>query len=405
MGHILAVFFCAALITLSASCSNTSETQDPELITEEEQEQEKEKKKKKITMTPLVEFVPEVKLVHQWQVRIGKGQDKNCPCLYPAIDNQFIYVASYDGTITALNKKNGTQVWSTLVPQTITSGVAANNNLVVIGTIDGQVHAFNANNGQLIWQVDTASEMRAPALVKEKYVYTQSVGGILSVLDAENGNMLWNYRNKLSILSLLGTPSPIMDDEESILYAGFANGKIVAFHPVNGVILWEKRIAVPSKKTGIGSIIDINATPLLLDKVLYVVAHQGNLAAINHTNGYTLWETAVSSYHPPSSGFGNIYVVTDVGELVAYNQQNGSVRWRHELFKHRNPTAVAIISSYLVLGDKEGYIHILSQDDGHTVARERIDRKGLGAATIINDNWIYVYANSGNLVALRLQEI
>ncbi len=54
-------------------------------------------------------------------------------------------------------------------------------------------------------------------------------------------------------------------------------------------------------------------------------------------------------------------------------------------------------------GDLEGYVHLLSQVDGRFVARNRVDSKGVRVRPLIEGGWMYIYGNSGKLVALTIQ--
>ncbi len=58
-----------------------------------------------------------------------------------------------------------------------------------------------------------------------------------------------------------------------------------------------------------------------------------------------------------------------------------------------------MFSSYVAVGDFEGYLHLLSQVDGRFVGRVRIDSDGLRARPLVVGDWLYVYGNSGKLVA------
>jgi outer membrane protein assembly factor BamB len=62
-----------------------------------------------------------------------------------------------------------------------------------------------------------------------------------------------------------------------------------------------------------------------------------------------------------------------------------------------------VFSSYVAFGDFEGYLHMVSQIDGHFVARERINSSGLRVRPLVVGDWMYVFANNGDLVALTIR--
>jgi outer membrane protein assembly factor BamB len=70
----------------------------------------------------------------------------------------------------------------------------------------------------------------------------------------------------------------------------------------------------------------------------------------------------------------------------------------------RELTEPVAFSGAIGVGDFEGYLHMLAQIDGHLMARTRVDRDGLRAPMIADGELLYVYGNSGKLVAYKLQD-
>jgi outer membrane protein assembly factor BamB len=54
------------------------------------------------------------------------------------------------------------------------------------------------------------------------------------------------------------------------------------------------------------------------------------------------------------------------------------------------------------VADFEGYVHVLSQVDGAFVGRVRADDDGVRADMLSVDNVLYVFGNSGDLVAYEI---
>ena len=63
----------------------------------------------------------------------------------------------------------------------------------------------------------------------------------------------------------------------------------------------------------------------------------------------------------------------------------------------RKLSAPATVGSYVVVGDFEGYLHFMSQVDGHFVARARADSDGVRADMIADGDRLYVFGNDGEL--------
>ena len=55
------------------------------------------------------------------------------------------------------------------------------------------------------------------------------------------------------------------------------------------------------------------------------------------------------------------------------------------------------------MADFEGYVHLLSQADGHFVGRVRADGDGVRADMVTGNDMLYVYGNDGGLRAYRVE--
>ena len=105
------------------------------------------------------------------------------------------------------------------------------------------------------------------------------------------------------------------------------------------------------------------------------------------------------------NGGGEVFFVGHVdadGVVEAVDQNRASTLWRNDDLQRRRLTAPVTFSSYVAVADFEGYVHLLAQTDGRLVGRIRVDRKGVRVAPIVVGDTLYVFGNSGDLVALKL---
>ena len=84
--------------------------------------------------------------------------------------------------------------------------------------------------------------------------------------------------------------------------------------------------------------------------------------------------------------------------------QNNTERtvWENQDLRLRRVNSPVTINNYVAVADFEGYLHLLSQIDGRIVSRTRVDRAGVRGNILSDGDTLYVYGNSGRLVALRL---
>ncbi len=134
-----------------------------------------------------------------------------------------------------------------------------------------------------------------------------------------------------------------------------------------------------------------------------MVTYQGKVAAIDVESGRPLWNRDASSYVGLAQGFGTVYVSLANGAVEGVDERSNSALWNNDALQRRQLSSPEVFSSYVAVGDLEGYLHLLSQVDGHFVGRKKIDGDGLRARPLVIGDWIYAYGNSGKLVGLTIR--
>jgi len=348
----------------------------------------------------LTDIEETVSIEELWSVGIGDGQGEGLYRLRPAIGGQTIYVASTDGEVAAFDRKSGDTLWEVDVETSLSGGVGVYEDALFLGSSDGYVLKLDAGSGALTWSAPVRGEILSPPQSNGSVVVVQTNDGKLQGLDFATGALLWTYDSNIPVLTVRGTSSPIMHNDR--VYAGFANGRVLALNANTGAILWEVRVAIPQGRSEIERLVDIDGTMELAGSELYAASYQGNLVAIDVDTGTRMWQQKVSSYSGVSQGFGNVYVADEDGTLTAYLRSGEGPRWTQADLAYRDLSRPTPVGSYVAVADFEGYVHVLSQDTGEFVGRVSVDDDGARADMVSEDNVLYVYGNSGELVAYEI---
>jgi outer membrane protein assembly factor BamB len=88
--------------------------------------------------------------------------------------------------------------------------------------------------------------------------------------------------------------------------------------------------------------------------------------------------------------------------VQAYDARSSASVWSQPALENRSVSAPAVLGNNVVVGDVEGYLHFMSQVDGHFVARYRADSEGVVGDMLAINDVLYVLGNDGRLLALRL---
>ena len=350
----------------------------------------------------LLDVVSETTINRNWRINVGNGQGDNYKKLTPVVDGGFVFAASDDGEIIAVNTINGDLMWQTEVEKSITGGVGAGDGIVMIGTEAAELIVFNQSNGEEVWRASVSSEILSQPKTNGDIVVAQTVDGKLIALNREDGMQRWTYETTLPALTLRGTSSPILTSEGTVV-AGFSNGILVSVAAEDGVYVWEERVAVPDGQYDIERVIDVDGELLVDGSRILAASYQGNLMAFDIASGQIVWGMEASSYHGMDQGFGNIYYSDEKSHLIALRNNSSDVVSQNEELQYRDLTAPKTISNYVAIADYEGYLHLVSQIDGRIVGRTRIDNDGIRSNLIDDDGKLIVYGNSGSLVSLTIE--
>lgn len=348
----------------------------------------------------LVDFKKEVTIKTLWSRNVTSGQGEDFSRLQMLKVRDTIYVVGHEGDVAAVSAGNGRVIWSEDYDVPVSGGVGAGDKHIYVGTIDGEVLALSASSGELIWKVPVQGEVLSAPQGNGKVVAVQTYDGKLHGLNPDDGSSLWTFDSNVPVLTLRGTSTPLFYGD--VVLAGFGNGKVAAFDGETGTLRWETRIAISQGRSEIERMVDIDGTLKLVGNILYAVTYQGKLAAVDVNSGLRLWQQDASSYVGVDHGFGNIYVSDQQGSLMAYYKSGQGLRWEQAELGHRGLSRPNVLRSWVAVADMKGYIHFISQVDGHFVGRTNVDSDGVRADMVSEGNILYVSTNNGELHALRI---
>ncbi|MCE8020955.1 outer membrane protein assembly factor BamB [Halomonas sp. MCCC 1A11036] len=350
----------------------------------------------------LQRFEAQAELDTDWRQRVGQGLGRATYPIAPSLDNGVIYAADERGRVMAFDAQSGERRWQTDLGVGVSSGLTAVAGQVYLGTRNGEVLALNQSNGDVSWRTRVSSEVLAAPQPNQQLLVVQSVDGVVTALDRQTGRERWVHTTTEPALTLRGTGTPTVIDP--VTFAGFANGRLVTLDNRSGQPLWERRIAVPRGRSEIDRMVDLGGQPVLTpDGRLFVTSYNGRLAALEAPSGEILWEREHSSYQTPVLVGDRLFTVNEASHVIAFDARTGEEVWRNRDLEGRWLTSPAFADGNLVLGDFEGYLHLLDIQNGRFTARTRVDSSGISLRPVTDFRRIYVLANDGRLEALEIK--
>ena len=337
-----------------------------------------------------------------WSKRIGKGAENLYLKLTPSVIGGHLFVADQYGKLVATDISSGKPVWQIHDKNVnYTSGAGGGDGMVLIGTGDGRVIARDVQTGSLKWVAKVSSEiLSAPTAFNQITVVRTGDGNIFG-LDSATGREIWNYDRTVPSLTLRGNAPPVISGDR--VFAGFDNGRLVALDLKSGQSLWDSPLAIPSGRSDLDRMVDVDSAPIVQKNTIFVASFHGGVSAISSTDGRILWTREISSYAGISVGGRYVYVTDEEGSIWALNAETGASVWKKDELKERYPTAPAYYNGHVVVCDSEGYALWMNAQTGEFVYKSRLDKSRIIARSLRAADSLISYSSNGRVVATRLK--
>ncbi len=348
------------------------------------------------------DFEPKMLVTVRWKEGIGDGSGGQNINLVPAVTEDSVLVADYKGLLESRNRLTGEKRWEVETELKLSSGPVLHKDKIILGTKDAEVAAFAVADGTLLWKSMVTSEVVALPAVANGIVAVRGSDGRITGLDEKDGTTLWTHERTAPPLAVRSKGGPAIAG--TLVVDGFGGGKLLALRLKDGQTEWEAVVALAKGRSEIERLVDINATPVVKGDTLYVSGYQGGVAAVSQSDGEVQWRQEKLFSHSGLTGNKRSLFLSDASSDVwRLDMRNGNDMWKQNELHQRRLTPPVPVKDKLVVGDFEGYVHVLSQDDGSLLARVELDGSPIEATPVVFEDIVYVYTTGGNLAALSLE--
>jgi outer membrane protein assembly factor BamB len=316
----------------------------------------------------------------------------------PSFAGDSIYFADSSGNIKSINSISGSINWKKEV-SLLSTGISAGFGILIVADIDGNVIALDQNNGTELWTSNVKGEVLAPAAVDAKFIIVKTGSGELIALNKDSGEIEWSYRSKLPALTIRGSSSPVIDN--NMVYATFDNGRLGVFELESGYPVWDGAISYVSGSSELENLIDSDSSPVIEGGLVFTTSYQGNINIFDIAQKRSVWQSESSSFYSPLLLRGLIILVEANSNLKTFFSKNLEKSWSSNEYLNRSLSNPSSFNGFLLVGDFEGYIHIIDPLNGQTVARKKISRKPI-MKLISRSNNFYAIDEDFNLFSLSI---
>jgi outer membrane protein assembly factor BamB len=273
--------------------------------------------------------------------------------------------------------------------ETVTPNEAANIILqeqIYINDIQGTVYALNAKDGKENWKVNFEDEFFGSLTVNEGYGYLgrSNMGFIAFTL--KDQKLHWSH---IVYNGSLSTPLIIKDK----LYFGVDNNILYQVNKSTGKVLWSfedenfgKFHYVVENENSIFATTDLS--------FLYT------LYSLNPANGKVNWSVQTETEVIANPIFYKDLVVTldFAGNVTAYNKNNGDLRWRYLASYNTNPANLILQNDQILLSAENGIIYCLNASNGVEKWKLNVGVE-ISPSLNLSHNFIFYSTKNGELIA------
>ena len=344
----------------------------------------------------LVAFSNQKNIVIEWKNSF-KGENEIGNFL-PDFSAQNLFFSDASGNVSSINASTGDRNWS-IELNFLASGTSAGFGLVVVSDIDGNVIAVDQNEGSKLWSTNVKGEVLSKVAIDAKVVVVKTGSGELLGLDRENGEILWSYRSKLPLLTLRGSSSPVIVDD--LVFVSFDNGRLGVFELNSGFQVWDGAISYVKGVSELENLIDSDSSPVVDGGLIYTTNYQGNLNIFDTAQKRSVWSYETSSFYSPIVSRGMLTIVEANSGLRSFALKTLQESWTNDDYINRDLSNAVSYKGSLVVGDFEGYVHVIDTLNGKTIGRKKISRKPIKSILSRSDS-LYIIDEAFNLHSINI---
>jgi outer membrane assembly lipoprotein YfgL len=312
---------------------------------------------------------------------------------------QTFAAATSRGTITIIHAVTGADVWRARIDAELSSGVGFDGKTAVVTTLDNELVAFtlgSKNQPVIAWKKTLQARVYTAPLVAGGRVFVLSGDRTLQAFDAVSGAKLWNLQRPSEplILSQAGT----LGVYQNTLLVGHS-GRLLGVNPDNGLVQWELAVATSRATNDIERLIDLVGSPNRVGDSVCVRSFQTSVACADVAKNVVLWSKATQGSTAVSGDVDMVVSTESDGRVKAWRRATGDLLWASDKLIYRGLSAPLLVGSSVLVGDAEGYVHVMNKTTGNFTARFKTDGGAIVAAPVRLGNIVVVATAKGGIYA------
>lgn len=314
----------------------------------------------------------------------------------PAVAGERVFVGNQNGKMACYNLKNGKEIWRFNTKGAIFSSPVVSGQTVVFGSGDGIIYCLDAKKGKLLWKNETGTAVLGSPLVNGDTVFIGGSDHTFRALHVNTGKIIWTNNELMGPV----VSTPLLYGGNIIFGAWDRN--LYALNSHTGKLAW--------KWNNGSSVINYSPAaciPVAADGVVYVVAPDRYISAIDAANGQTLWrnnDTRVRESLGISADGKWIYGKTMQDTISVYatgREKQSAAAKIHCGFGYEHVPSMLIEKEGMVyFGTKSGVVYCINPATQKLVWQHKIDNSMVNTVRLIDAHSLIASTMDGKVVHL-----
>ena len=323
-----------------------------------------------------------------WTAQVGKVDFP----LVVAPSGNTVTLASSDGGVTALDAGSGRELWHASAGAPLAAGVGTDGKTTAVVTRNNDVIAFVG--GKEAWRQKLGALSYTPPLVAGARVFVLGADRSVSAFDGATGRRLWSQQRPGEPL-VLRDPGVILAVGDTLVVG--QGGRLAGLNPLNGSVRWEAPIATARGINDIERLVDLVGRVSREGQVVCARAFQAAVGCVDTARGATLWSHKASGAEGISGDAERVYGAESDGRVIAWKRDDGQRAWTTDKLLHRGLGTPLVLGRSVVVGDRFGFVHLLSREDGSLLDRLSTDGSGIAAPPVAIGNTLVIVTRNGGV--------
>ncbi len=318
----------------------------------------------------------------------------------PAVEGDNVIVGNQNGLLSCFSLKDGKPNWTFQTNGAVFSSPAMTRETVVVGSADGNIYCLDVKKGKLKWKKETNAAVLGCPLIRGDTVFIGGSDHSYRALNINNGNIIWTFQ---------GLDGPVVSTPlhyQGKLIFGAWDRNLYAVSSTTGELSWKW-----NNGSSIRNYSPASCIPVASDGVVYVIAPDRFITAIDAVTGTTLWRSKDGGVRESigiSADGKWIYGKSMQDTIVAYaaSRQPQSAAWKmHCGFGYEHVPSMLIEKEGLVFfGTKNGVVYCIDPEQRKIVWAHKIDNSMINTVRVLGKNRLVVTTMDGKLALLEVSD-